>query len=71
MFEDVDRIESMTAEEYRQVIYYLNHPKEYDGDYVAFREKILEFGSLPDIADRFFIAQYNKYLGRLKKEKKE
>ena len=50
MFEDVERIESMTQEEYRQVIYYLNHPKEYGGDYIAFRDKILAFGSLPDVA---------------------
>ena len=45
MFEDVDVIKSMFREEYRQVLYYLKHPNEYEGDYKAFLDKIVDFST--------------------------
>lgn len=43
MFENVERIERMSNEEYRQVLYYFQHPKEYEGDYEAFLEKVFDY----------------------------
>ena len=45
MFENVDRIEAMSYEEYRQVLYYMKHPKEYEGDYELFLEKVIDFST--------------------------
>ena len=57
-FEDVAHIEAMTPEEYDRELYYLKHPDEYGGDYNVFCDRILEFGYLPDHADRIFVAKY-------------
>lgn len=70
MFDDIDRIESMTPEEYREALYYLKHPDKYEGDYVSFREKLLDFGSLPDVSHRIFAAQYREYIKRKQKKKR-
>ena len=43
MFEDVERIEDMSNEEYRQVLYYFKHPKEYEGDFDAFLQKVMDY----------------------------
>ena len=43
MYEDVKQIESMSEEEYRQALYYFQHPKEYEGDFNAFRDKVIEY----------------------------
>ena len=45
MFDNTERIESMTYEEYKQTVYYFNHPDEYAGDFVAFRDKVIDFVS--------------------------
>ena len=59
MFDDVDRIDDMTYQEYKQVIYYLKHPAEYEGDFSLFKDKVVEFASRKDIP----------YLGYLKQKK--
>ena len=48
MFEDVEHIESMSYDEYRQALYWLRHRDEYPGDYQLFLEKILDYGSKND-----------------------
>ena len=45
MFEDVEHIERMSYEEYKKAIYCLNHPKEYEGNYLAFRDKLIDYGT--------------------------
>lgn len=53
MYEDVDHIEDMTYQEYKQVIYYFNHPKEYKGDFISFRDKVVEYASRKESAVGF------------------
>ena len=48
MFEDVEHIESMSYDEYRQALYWLRNRDEYPGDYQLFLEKILDYGSKND-----------------------
>lgn len=45
MFDDVERIERMSYAEYKQTVYYFNHPNEYDGDFIAFRDKVIDYST--------------------------
>ena len=49
MFDDVEHIEDMTYQEYKKTVYYFNHPDEYEGDFVKFRDKVIEFASRKDV----------------------
>lgn len=47
MFEDVENIEWLSGKEYKQAIYFFQHPEEYDGDFLLFRDKLIEYASRP------------------------
>lgn len=49
MFDDVEQIGDMTYQEYKKAVYYFNHPDEYDGDFISFRDKVIEFASRKDM----------------------
>ena len=48
MFDDVERIEWLDYYDYKRAVYYLNHPDEYPGDFVVFREKLLDYAERID-----------------------
>ena len=60
MFEDVEHIQRMSYSEYKQAIYYLNHPSEYDGDFAVFRDKLIEYASL-DPGERLIMYYDTKF----------
>ena len=45
MFDDVEHIDFLSYEDYKKALYYLKHKEEYDGDFVAFRDKLIEYAS--------------------------
>ena len=55
MFEDVERIEHLDYREYKQAIYYMNHPREYEGDFIAFRDKLLDYAERAGKKDFLFV----------------
>ena len=38
MFDNQERIEHLSYEEYKKALYYFKHPAEYPGDFAAFRD---------------------------------
>lgn len=55
MFDDVKHIEKMTPHEHKQVVYDLNHPDEYEGDFITFRDKVVEFATKQKTGDFIYI----------------
>ena len=43
MFDDLDQIEFLHYDDYRKALYYLKNPKEYEGDYEAFCDKLVDY----------------------------